>query len=468
MPRACSARALLLALFFCLPALPGLTAGAAAAEADAVPRLLKVVALASSGLHAPVQSGELLDAWTERTWPQWPAERGKLTRRGAELETEIWSELRKRYLALGLLPTHASPAAVYVRADNKQRTRATATALLGALLPQGSNGYAISPLKPDPLFHPVENGMCVFNLAATAKDVLRNMPDGLPGLNAEYADQLALVDRIVGQADPELCTRYSLPPNCRLSAIPSSVAITRQGTRALVQGGLGIAASLTHIFLAEFSQWPSEPAAWGQADTATMRQILSLQSAVFNVVQRTRSVAGAQGSALLNALVAALQGQLTDSRGNRSPVLIFVGDDINIANVAGLLDIHWQASGYPVDAIPPGGVLAFELWQEGPQQTVRIKFFAHALETLHSSTPFEDEESLAAFTVRLGKHGSSTVPVSAFLDRARAAIRKECLSTSKILPQFVDIASEGPLEETTGDGLDDDGFGHDEMRPSGE
>lgn len=466
MPRACSARALLLALFFCLPTLPVLSAGAAAADADAPPRLLKVVALASSGLYAPIQSGELLDAWTERTWPQWPARHGELTRRGAELVAEIWSELRNRYLALGLLPTHASPAAVYVRANNLQRTRATATALLRALLPQGSNGYAVSLLKPDPLFHPVENGMCVFNLAATAKDVLRNMPDGLPGLNAEYAEQIALVDKLVGQADPELCTRYSLPPNCRLSAIPSSVAITRQGTRALVQGGLGIAASLTHIFLEEFSQWPSEPAAWGQADTATMRQILSLQSAVFNVVQRTRSVAAAQGSALLNALVAALQGQMTDSRGNRSPVLVFVGDDINIANVAGLLDIHWQASGYPVDAIPPGGVLAFELWQEGAQQTVRIKFFAHALETLHSGTPFEDEESLAAFTVRLGKNGSSTVPVTAFLDRARAAIRKDCITTGKALPQFVDIASEGPLEEKNGDDPTDNDPGDDEMRPS--
>lgn len=464
MPKGLSARCLPLALFFCLSLLSGRPAAAVAA--DAPPRLLKVVALASSGVYAPLQSGELLDAWTERTWPQWPARRGELTRRGAELVTELWSELRNRYLALGLLPTHASPAAVYVRANNLQRTRATATALLHGLLPQGSNSYAVSPLKPDPLFQPVENGMCVFNLAATAKDVLRNMEDGLPGLNAEYADQIALVDKLVGQADPALCLRYSLPSNCRLSSIPSSVAITRQGTRALVQGGLGIASSLTHIFLEEFSQWPSEPAAWGQADTATMRQILSLQSAVFNVVQRTRSVAAAQGSTLLNAIVAALEGRMTDSRGNRSPVLVFVGDDINIANVAGLLDIHWQASGYPVDCIPPSGVLAFELWQEGTQQTIRVKFFAHALETLHSGTPFEDEESLAAFTVRLGRHGSPVVPLAAFFDRARAAIRKDCVFAGRSLPQLVDAASEGPLEDGGAETpAQDADSGDDEMQP---
>lgn len=445
MPKGRSVRCLLLALLFCLPLLSGLPVRADAAT-DAPPRLLKVVALASSGVYAPVQSGELLDSWTERVWPQWPARYGELTRRGADLVTELWSELRNRYLALGLLPTHASPAAVYVRADNLQRTRATASALLRGLLPQGNNGYAVAAQKPDPLFHPVANGMCVFNLGATAKDVLRNMEDGLPGLNAEYAEQLALVDKLVGQADPALCLRYSLPPNCRLSSIPSSVAITRQGTRALVQGGLGIAASLTRIFLKEFSQWPSDPAAWGQADTATMRQILSLQTAVFNVVQRTRSVASAQGSTLLNVLVDALEGHLTDSRGNRSPVIILVGDDINIANVAGLLDIHWQASGYPADCIPPAGVLAFELWQEGSRQVIRIKFFAHALETLHSSTPFEDEESLASFAVRLGRHGSSVVPLAAFYDRARAAIRQNCIFPDRSLPQLVAVDSEGPLE----------------------
>lgn len=463
MPKCLSARSLLLALLLCLPFLPGLPAAAIAA--DAPPRLLKVVALASSGVYAPIQSGELLDAWTERTWPQWPARRGELTRRGAELVTELWGELRNRYLALGLLPTHASPATVYVRANNLQRTRATATALLRGLLPQGSNGYAVSATKPDPLFQPVENGMCVFNLAATAKDVLANMEDGLPGLNAEYAEQIALVDDLVGQADPALCVRYSLPPNCRLSSIPSSVAITRHGTRALLQGGLGIAASLTHVFLGEFSQWPSEPAAWGQADTATIRQILNLQTAVFNVVQRTRSVAGAQGSTLLNALVAALEGRMTDSRGNRSQVIVFVGDDVNIANVAGLLDIHWQASGYPVDSIPPAGALAFELWQEGSRQTVRIKFFAHALETLHSGTPFEDEESLAAFTVRLGRHGSPVVPLADFYDRARAAIRKNCLFPGRSLPQLVDAGSEGPLEDGGTETSAQDADPDDELRP---
>lgn len=431
-----------------------LTSAAAAADTS-TPRLLKVVALTRDGVSAPLQSDAMLDSWTERAWPKWPASRGELTRRGADLVSELWGELRNRYLALGVLPANASPAAVYVRADNLQPARATASALLRGILPLGDSGYAIGSLVPDPLFHPVENGMCIFHLAATAKDVMDNMDDGLPGLNAEYAQQLSLLDSIVGSADTELCTRYSLPPGCRLSSIPSSIAIARQGTRAFILGGLGIASSLTDVFLREFSQWPSEPAAWGQADTATMRQILSLHSAVFNAVQRTPSVAGAQGSTLLSELIAALEGHMTDSRANRSPIVVFVGGDMNIANVAALLDIHWQASGYPVDLIPPAAALTFELWQQDGGQVVRIKFFAHALETLHSSTPFEDEESLAAFTVRLGKNGTPNLPAADFYARARAAIRKDCVFTGLALPQLVPVASEGALESGAATAPDD-------------
>lgn len=453
---------ILLSVVCCLLCL----ASAAAAADTSTPRLLKVVALTRAGVSAPLQSDAMLDSWTERTWPKWPASRGELTRRGADLVSELWGELRNRYLALGVLPANASPAAVYVRADNLQPARATASALLRGILPQGNSGYAIGSLSPDPLFHPVENGMCIFHLAATAKDVMDNMDDGLPGLNAEYAQQLSLLDSIVGSADTELCTRYSLPPGCRLSSIPASVAIARQGTRAFIQGGLGIASSLTDVFLREFSQWPSEPAAWGQADTATMRQILSLHSAVFNAVQRTPSVAGAQGSTLLSELITALQGHMTDSRANRSPIVVFVGSDVNIANVAALLDIHWQASGYPVDLIPPAAALAFELWQQDGGQVVRIKFFAHALETLHSSTPFEDEESLAAFTVRLGKHGEPNLPAADFYARARAAIRKDCIFTGLALPQLVPVASEGALESAPAAAPDD--AENDEEDPQGQ
>ena len=72
--------------------------------------------------------------------------------------------------------------------------------------------------------------------------------------------------------------------------------------------------------------------------------------------------------------------------------------------------------------------------------------FAHALETLHSSTPFEDEESLAAFTVRVGKNGEPNLPVDAFYARARAATREDCIFTGLALPQLVPAASEGALE----------------------
>ena len=53
-----------------------------------------------------------------------------------------------------------------------------------------------------------------------------------------------------------------------------------------------------------------------------------------------------------------IQGSLGEV-GDR--VLIVVGHDTNISNIAGLLGISWLLDGYPPDDTPPGGALVFEL-----------------------------------------------------------------------------------------------------------
>ena len=446
-------------LCFCLLMLTHTVPACLGAQADQhAPRLLRVVALTDHGVHAPTMSTDMLGSWTERHWPVWPAERGQLTPRGAALVKDLWTVLREHYQQLNLLPQHTSPAAIYVRADNTQRSRATATALLEGLLPQDAlPGYAIVNSMPDPLFHPVRSGQCFFNIAQTAADVLQHMDDGLPGLNDALSEPMALVDSLVGPMSPAMCARVAMPEKCRLSSIPTTISITAQGTSVHIQGGLGMASSIVHNFLQEYSQWPDTLAAWGQADAPSLRKMMVLRTSVINAVQRTPSVAAAQGSALLGAILSTLEQRQTDSRANRASLVVFVGSAINIANVAALLDIHWQASGYVADAIPPGAVLAFELWENQGRKEVRVAVFAQSLESLHSSRLEGRADSLVPFAVRMGKDGA-ILSDSIFRQRATKVLRQECMPRPGNLPSLVSAGSEKtaftvPLNDSEEEGV---------------
>lgn len=366
--------------------------GSAAADDDA--RLLKIVALSRHGVRSPTQELKTLSLWSERLWPHWPVERGHLTPRGARLVSAMWADMRGVLLNYGLLPDAACPppGAVFVRADTDQRTRATARALLEGLAPDCAQGYAVADAKPDPLFHPVKAGLYAFDPAAAATNVLSMTDGGLDRLQEDFASPLALIDQLSAPPSPDLCSRFGLPPQCRLSDIPTSVSVSPEGRSVGLTGGLGIASSLAEIFLLEYGQWPGSPAGWGQVDGATLKQVLPVHSRIFDVVNRAPLVAWARGSSLLTEMAAALTGTHYDQRLNAASLVVFVGHDTNIANLGALLGVNWQARGYPPNDIPPAGVLFLELWGQGDRREVRVRFYAQPPEALHA--PFAEEKLL--------------------------------------------------------------------------
>jgi 4-phytase/acid phosphatase len=66
-------------------------------------------------------------------------------------------------------------------------------------------------------------------------------------------------------------------------------------------------------------------------------------------------------------------------------LLIIVGHDTNLSNIAGTLGISWLLNGYQRDDTPPGGALVFELWQDSTGEfTVRTYFIAQSLDQMHN------------------------------------------------------------------------------------
>ena len=393
--------------FFTLACAFFFSSPAAEAVEDGDARLLKIVALSRPGVRSPTQDMKTLSVWSARLWPHWPVERGHLTPRGARLVTAMWADLRGVLLNHGLLPDALCPppGAVFVRADTDQRTRATARALLDGLGPDCAQGYAVADAGPDPLFHPVKAGLFAFDPAATATDVLNTTDGGLEQLQEDFAGPLALIDQLSAPPSPELCSRFGLSPQCRLSDLPNAVSVSPEGRSVALVGGLGIASSLAEIFLLEYGQWPGSDAGWGQVDGKTLSQVLPVHSRVFDVVNRTPLVAWARGSSLLTEMTAALTGAHYDQRLNAASLVVFVGHDTNIANLGGLLGVNWQAESYPPNDIPPAGVLFLELWGRGDKREVRVRFYAQPLEALHA--PFDGEYSPLAAVPALRKDAVS-------------------------------------------------------------
>lgn len=387
--------------------------------------LVRVVVLSRHGVRSPTQSRETLAAWSTRTWPQWPVQQGLLTKRGALLTSAMWENLRLRFIRAGLDMTAEQ---VYVRADVDQRTQNTARALLDGLhLP--STPFAVSKGRLDPLFHPVKAGTCAFDAQSVREDILRQAGGSLEHLARELEEPLRRISDLVAPVSPALCQKWKLPPDCALADIPGVIEVRSDEHAVSLQGGLAIASSLAEIFLLEYAQWPDKLPAWGQANDAVLRQILPIHNKIFDLVNRAPAVAGPRGSALLHEMAAALAGTHVDSRVNQARLTVLVGHDTNISNIGGLLGINWQLPEQGNSAIPPAGMLAFELRQKQSQQTIRIMFCAQSLSTMRGWTEAVPLAEAAPVCVpaRLTSGEMALYTAEAFSQRVQSAVRSQCV-----------------------------------------
>jgi 4-phytase/acid phosphatase len=72
---------------------------------------------------------------------------------------------------------------------------------------------------------------------------------------------------------------------------------------------------------------------------------------------------------------------------NDDKLLLLVGHDTNLANLAGALHLTWTLDGRTNDT-PPGSALIFEVWEQAPETyVVRTYFTAQTLDQMRNTTP---------------------------------------------------------------------------------
>jgi 4-phytase / acid phosphatase len=366
--------------------------------------LVKFVILSRHGVRSPIPSQSELDTWTTREllpkWPTWHCppdgpvcDQGQLTEQGSFLAGQMGTYYKMRLSTL--LPVDDCPAAekVFFWADLDERTQDTARALLGGFRSKPcdvTKYFHTAAAKPDKVFHPVtSDGPCTLNVREAREAIRIQAKGSLENYILALKPQMNLAQKPLQCCTPDLCVGNKCIPvsnGCTLPTLPNCLVDDggsgKKATEMELGGGLRIASTFAELLLLEYANG-FDDVGWGQINPNDMAQTFKLHTAAFELEQRTPYIARLQGSRLLRNILYALQDGTGGGAGTAPPnakFVAYVGHDTNIANVAGMLGLHWEQSGYQQDQTPPAGALTFELLQRSDKtRWVYVYYIAQSL-----------------------------------------------------------------------------------------
>jgi 4-phytase/acid phosphatase len=294
--------------------------------------LERVVLLMRHGVRPPTHEPALDPAIAPDAWPKWEVPDGYLTPHGAAAIRILAAYDRKLFAA--------TCADLSIYADVDERTVKTGEAYadgFGCATPVGHAAMA-----DDPLFSALDNGAPGFNAKAAKAAML-----AAAGGNIQ--------DVVVNNASLFQAMQAALDP--RGSAflnLPAKISAKLPGHLPKLSGPLSEGASGAEDFLLEYlDDKPMSDVAWGRLNAAGVARLLALHPLEYTITARPAIIAQATAAPLAQRIAAGL--------ASGPKVQILVGHDTNIAELGGLLGLHWSLGGYPADDPPPGGGILFSL-----------------------------------------------------------------------------------------------------------
>jgi 4-phytase/acid phosphatase len=390
-------------------------------------------------VRAPVQSPEELAKFAASSWPAWPVAPGDLTPRGAELGRLMGQFYRVIYGGRGLIQEDDCPAPgiVVIWADLDSRTEYSALSTLGGLYLRCLNPilkHQADVSKPDPLFRPQPSPSCPMNAAGNRAAILARIGGDFSSVLREYAPQLTMLQST-------LCPAGVAPAGkaCGLAVeAPAIVPDPRGGVT--MKGPIAIGSLAAEIFMLEDAEgMPANQVAWGRLPNEDARRdVLKVHRLHADLMEKTRLIARQKGSNMLAQIVATLQNghKFPGAPNIAEPVRfgMLLGHDTNILNIAGLLDLGWEISGFQGNETPPGSSLAFELLKEvrTGQHYVRMAYYAQTPPQMRQATRLDLDHPPSMVAVDLpacnAQARNGACPLQRFVEIANAAIDPGCVT----------------------------------------
>ncbi|UEP24717.1 hypothetical protein LL999_19025 [Burkholderia ambifaria] len=402
-------------------------------------QLESVVIVSRHGVRSPTRTKPPLAELTSQRWPDWPVAPGELTPRGESMIRAMgnWygDWLRQHHLLPGVT-TCPSAGHVAAWADVDQRTRLTADALLEGIAPAcGLHGAHQADLdRDDPLFHAAESGQCRLDPKAVHAAIAARLgPDGLGSLQRRYAASLARMDEVLEfPAGPHCKSAAASGDACSLATLPTRVQIDDSGRHIRLVGPLGIASTVSEVFLLEYAQgMPAEDVAWSRIRSRDdWDTLLAAHNAQFDLIAKTPAIAVRKGTPLLADVV----GSLTTGIGAQAAfrthapagarVYLLGAHDTNLANLAGMLDLDWSLPDQP-DHTPPGAGLVFARWRDPASgaRYVTLELDYASLAQLRNASPLSASTPPSRLPLRIAGCDDPAHPGACRLDAFTALVR---------------------------------------------
>lgn len=362
---------------------------------DATSDLRFVVYLSRHGVRSPTALPSQYDPYSAAPWPAWSVPPGYLTAHGFQLIKQFGAYDRMELAKEGLLSADGCIDAntVSFYADSDERTQETGKALAEGLfpgchlnvrfLPEGTN---------DPLFHyhPTQAQLGATASVQAAAAIAEHIGGNPASLSETYRPQLEELDKILATCGTAASSRQNR--TC-LFDIPTTLAPGSGGHVAELRSPLNTASTLVENLLLEYTEgMDASKVGWGCVDGTKLRSLMELHTAATDLTERTPAMARIAASNLLSHIRDAIEQAVTQKAIPGTPsrpgdrALFLIGHDTNLTNIAGLLNLTWDADGRRDDT-PPGGALAFELWQNRNTHefSVRTYFTTQTLEQMRSS-----------------------------------------------------------------------------------
>ena len=417
--------------------------GARAAAAQPSDTLLQVVLVSRHGVRTPTIPPDVMAAWAAQPWPAWKEPFGNLTAHGRALEVLVGGYHRQSLASQGLLSGSGcpDPASIYVYADVDQRTDETSQGLLDGLAPGCSIPiHSKFPAKVDPVFHPVQGGVCRIDPLTAQARMLERVHGALSTVVAEHREAIGLVQSALGCCKPDFCAAFNRSKACTLPDLPTAVFGLSQGQGAYMVGALDVASGASETFMLEYANGMSAgDVGWGKVDLPGIQRALELHDATFDLLFRTPYLARREGSSLLARVAEALTGQAFAGLAPPEPsvrdarFVAYVGHDTSIAAIGGMLDATWAMPGSPSNPTLPGGALVFERRRSADgRERVSLSYLAQTLEQMRSAAPLTLDAPPVRIPIRIPgcSTGEAGYPcaIDDFTRAIRDALEPECVS----------------------------------------
>jgi 4-phytase/acid phosphatase len=332
----------------------------------------RVVMLMRHGVRPPLHEPAVPPTVASEPWPTWQVPSGWLTEHGAEAIRLLGAADAKWLVQEGLLPADGCPppGTVMMVSDSAERTIATGDSYSAALTPGcGIQNQHRDQDMADELFKEYPDAGLSAAAAQRAVDGALG-PDGPAGAQGGVQPALDAVTRIVCGARIR---------GCGVSDLPSGVLVEPSGkVRPKLSGALDYGSTIAQALLLEYADGkPMAQVGWGRASADDIQAVGVLHSLELAVIARPRDLAIANAGKIAQKMRAALRDEPS--------VTIVVGHDTEVANIAGMLDVHWSIPGYAHDDPAPGGALGFEVVHDrAGERFVRTFYRAQPLEQIRS------------------------------------------------------------------------------------